>query len=55
MTRTADEGNDLLDDEVAVENFVEDTQNLMFFDFVCTQDDGKHVAAQSLRGPKQKR
>jgi hypothetical protein len=22
---------------------VEDTKNLMFFDFECTQDDGKHV------------
>ena len=42
-TRTAEEGNDLLDDDVAVDNDVEDTKNLMFFDFECTQDDGKHV------------
>jgi hypothetical protein len=42
-TRTAEEGNDLLDDDVAVENDVEDTKNLMFFDFECTQDDGKHI------------
>jgi hypothetical protein len=34
----------LLDDDVAVENDVEDTKNLMFFDFECTQDDGKHVS-----------
>jgi hypothetical protein len=26
-----------------VENDVEDTKNLMFFDFECTQDDGKHI------------
>jgi hypothetical protein len=29
--------------DVAVDNDVEDTKNLMFFDFECTQDDGKHV------------
>jgi hypothetical protein len=28
----------LLDDDVAVDNDVEDTKNLMFFDFECTQD-----------------
>ena len=43
-TRTAEGGNNLLDDDVAVENDVEDTKNLMFFDFECTQDDGKHVS-----------
>jgi hypothetical protein len=42
-TRSAEEGNNLLDDDVAVDNDVEDTKNLMFFDFECTQDDGKHV------------
>ena len=41
--QTAEEGNDLLDDDVAVENDVEDTKNLMFFDFECTQHDGKHI------------
>jgi hypothetical protein len=41
--QTAEEGNEFLDDDVAVDNDVEDTQNLMFFDFECTQDDGKHV------------
>ena len=42
-TRSPEEGNEFLDDDVAVENDVEDTKNLMFFDFECTQDDGKHV------------
>ena len=41
--QTAEEGNEFLDDDVAVFNDVEGTQNLMFFDFECTQDDGKHV------------
>jgi hypothetical protein len=38
-TRSAEEGNEFLDDDVAVENDVKNTQNLMFFDFECTQDD----------------
>ena len=38
-----EEGNEFLDDDVAVDNDVEDTKNLMFFDFECTQDDGKHI------------
>ena len=38
-----EEGNEFLDDDVAVDNDVEDSQNLMFFDFECTQDDGKHI------------
>ena len=42
-TRSAEEANDLLDDDVAVDNDVEDTKNLMFFDFECTQDDGQHI------------
>ena len=42
-TRSAEEANDLLDDDVAVDNDEEDTKNLMFFDFECTQDDGKHI------------
>ena len=40
-TQTAEEANNLLDDDVAVDNDVEDTKNLMFFE--CTQDDGKHI------------
>jgi hypothetical protein len=39
----SEEGNEFLDDDVAVDNDVEDSQNLMFFDFECTQDDGKHI------------
>ena len=37
-TRSPEEGSEFLDDDVAVENDVENTKNLMFFDFKCTQD-----------------
>ena len=45
-----------LDDDVAVENDVQDRQeqNLIFFDFECTQDHGEHIpnlcVAQNERG-----
>jgi hypothetical protein len=42
-TRSAEEGNELLDDHMAVDNNVEDTKSLMFFDFEYAQDDGEHI------------
>ena len=37
--------NEFLDEEVAIDNNIEErnNQNLMFFDFECTQDDGHHI------------
>ena len=37
--------NDLLDDDVEVDNDVTEHEcNLMFFDFECLQDGGKHIS-----------